>query len=176
MAGKGKREEMGGKGMKMRKRETSTLTSKPTRLNLIKKCMNVLNSQLAAAGSATTKRRQWTWNFHRQAAGKSANKKRNFIYSDTRKVLSTSGQKLHSLRFWCSAWGKNRRTNALSGDRLRNLLRWWPVVLLRWQTHRIGFIKALISFGYSMINFSWVPPSFCTAKDMRRKYREMNVN
>jgi len=75
--------------------KTSTLT-KPTRLNLIKKCMNVLN--LPAASSATAKRRQWTWNFHRQAAGKSANKKRNFIYSAARKVLSTSGRKLHSLR------------------------------------------------------------------------------
>jgi len=55
--------------------KTSTLT-KPTRLNLIKKCMNVLN--LPAASSATAKRRQWTWNFHRQAAGKSANKKAQF--------------------------------------------------------------------------------------------------
>lgn len=165
--------------MKMRKWKTSTLTSKPTRLNLIKKCMNVLNSQLPAAGSATAKRRQWTWNFHRQAAGKSANKKRNFIYSDTRKVLSTSGQKLHSLRFWYSAGEKKSQDKCIKRrqtEKSSPLVASRPPPPLGWQTHRIGFIKALISFGYSMINFSWVPPSFCTAKDMQRKYREMNVN
>lgn len=42
-------------------------------------------------------------------------------------------------------------------------------------THRMGFIRALISFGYSIISFSCVPPSFCTTKGWKTS-REIKLS